>query len=132
MPAGAGNLVGDLVAGFDADIVAGYELLPGTHTDGEGSPLAEILDCLVARGEIHRDFLIIGYSAPCGVHCIGNIILAISGDYQNGLRIAERLRAKILSCHIFIIICQSCKDNKSWSSRNLRKNDTERCRRISP
>lgn len=104
MPSGAGHLVGDLVAGDHAHIVAGDQLRDGAHAHGKGPAGAEVLHGLMALGKVHGDFLIVGNPAPCGVHGRGNVVFAVCGDNKYGLWIGVRLRPEIFSCHNILYV----------------------------
>lgn len=62
-------------------------------------------NCLVTGAKTHAVIsFIFTDTAPSGVHCVGSSIFSIRGDNKYGLRIAQRLRSKILFIIIYFLV----------------------------
>ena len=97
MEAGPGEFVGKAVAGDDAHIVAGHQLLGRGHGDGEGLGVQDVGGGLVVFADAQGDLVDLADAAPGGVHAVGDPVGAVGGQDEDGLGIADGIGTEVFT-----------------------------------
>lgn len=73
MQTGAGNLIGHLGAGDDAQIVAGDDLIGSADADGEGTAMQQVFCGLVVIRDADGDLIFFRDAASGSIHAVDAI-----------------------------------------------------------
>ena len=101
VPAGTLDLVRDVEAGRQSDVVGGDEVVDVGNADGKGTACEHVCGGLVVVADADRDLALLADSAPGGVHSVGGAGLVIRADDKHRHRIKGRFCPDVLS-HIFV------------------------------
>lgn len=92
-----GELVCNLLAACDAEVVNRLDVLGSCHAYGEGLARLDVVHRLVAVGHVDGNLVHVADAAPCGDHRICAAVVVVGGDDKCRLRVQIRFRSKIFT-----------------------------------
>ena len=80
------KFVGHFVCRGNAKEIGRFHMRNIRNAEGESAAFSDILGCLMILADVERHHILRTDAAPCHIHHIHSIVVAVGGDHQHGHR----------------------------------------------